>query len=104
MECHGVENFLLSLEDQFSISQANGSKITHASTCGMVQQYRVLLLRRYPHQTTRSVLLKMDLIGRPQIDSWIDHERPEFFYMPPAMQDRPWRLEGAACADESQEI
>jgi hypothetical protein len=104
MERHGVKLFLLSFENQFSIAQADSSKIAHALTSGMVQQYRVLVLRRYPHQTTRSILLKMDFIGRPQIDSRIGCEPSEFFYMPPEVQDRPGRSEGAVCADESQRI
>ena len=104
MEGHGVKLSLLSLENEFSIAQTNSSKIAYALTRRMVQQYRVPLLRRYPHQTTRSILLKMDFIGRPQIDPRIGYEPPEFFYMPPEVQDRPGRSEGAVCADENQRI
>jgi hypothetical protein len=101
---HGVKLFLLSLENQFSIVQTDSSKIPHALTSGVVQQHRVLVLRRDPHQTTRSILLKMDFIARPQINLRIGGEPPEFFYMPPELQDRPGRSEGAVCADENQTI
>ena len=104
MERHGVKLFLLSLENQFSITQTDSSEIAHALTSGMMQQYRVLLLRRDPHQTTRSILLKMNFIDRPQIDFRIGYEPSEFFYMPPEVQDRPGRSEGVVCADESQRI
>jgi hypothetical protein len=50
MERHGVKPFLLSLKSQFSVTQTDSSKIAHALTSGMVQQYRVLLLGRHPHQ------------------------------------------------------
>ena len=104
MERHSVKLFLLSLKNQFSVAQTDRSKIAHTLTSGMVQQYRVLLLRRNPHQTTRSILLKMDFIGRPQIDFRIGDEPSEFFYMPPEVQDRPGQSEGAVYADESQRI
>src|SRR3989304_2930021 len=103
MERHGVEPFTLSMKNQFSIAQTNRSKVPHALTRGMMQQYRVRLLRGHPHQTTRSILLKMDFIGCPQIDFWVGHESPEFFYMPPEAQDQPGRSEGAGfCGDKQQ--
>jgi len=104
MRGHGVKLFLLSPEDQFPIPQTDSSKIAHAFTSGMVQQYRVFVLWRYPHQTTRTILLKMDFITRPQIDLRIGCEPSEFFYMPPEVQDRPGRSKGAVFADESQRI
>jgi hypothetical protein len=38
MERHGVKLFLLSLKNQFSVTQTDSSKIAHALTSGMVQQ------------------------------------------------------------------
>jgi len=104
MERHSVKPLFLPLENQFSIAQTDSPEIAHALTGGMMQQYRVLFLRRDPHQTTRSILLKMNFIDRPQIDSWIGCEPSEFFYMPPEVQDRPGQSEGVVCADESQRI
>ena len=104
MERHGVELFPLSLENQLSIAQTNSPKVTDTLARRMVQQDRVHLLRGHPHPTTRSILLKMNFIGRPQIDFWIGGEASEFFYMPPEVQDRPGRSETAVCADESQRI
>jgi hypothetical protein len=104
MERHRVKLFLFSLKDQFPVAQAHSPKITHAPTRGMVQHDRLLLLRGHPHKTTRSILLKMNLIGRPQIHPWIRREVSEFFYMPPEVQGWPGRSEGAVCADESQRI
>jgi len=104
VERQSVKHLLLSLENQFSIAHTDSSEIAHALTSGMVQQYRVLFLRRDPHQTTRPILLKMDFIGRPQIDFGIGCDPPEFFYMPPEVQGRPGRSEGVVCADESQRI
>ena len=101
-ERHSVKLFLLSVENQFSVAKTDSSKIAHTLPCGVVQQYRVLVLWRYPHQTTRSILLKMDFIGGPQIDFRIGCEPSEFFYMPPEVQDRHGRSKDAVCADESQ--
>jgi hypothetical protein len=104
MERHGVKPLLLSLKNQLPIAQTNSSKVTHTSTRWMVQQDRILFLRGYPHKTTRSVLLKMDFISCPQIDLRIGDDSSEFFYMPPEVQDRHGRSEGAVCADETQRI
>jgi hypothetical protein len=51
MESHGIKLFRLSLKSQFSVTQTDRSKISHALSSGMVQQYRVFLFGRYPHQT-----------------------------------------------------
>ncbi len=102
MERHGVKLSLLPLENQFSITQANSSEIAHALASGMMQQHRVLFFRRNPHQATRSILLKMDFIARPQIDFRISDQPSEFFYMPSDFQDRPEQSEAGAYAGESQ--
>jgi hypothetical protein len=104
MERHSVKLLLLSSKNQFPVAQSDRSKIPHTFTCGMVQQDRVPLLRRNPHQTAGPILLKMDFIRRPQIDSTIGGEPPEFFYMPPEAQDWPGQSEGAVYADETQRI
>ena len=102
MERHSVKLSLLPLENQFSITQANSSEIAHALTSGMMQQYRVLFFWRNPHQATRSILLKMDFIGRPKIDFGISDVPPEFFYMPSGFQDWPELSEAGAYVGESQ--
>jgi hypothetical protein len=104
MERQSVKLLLLFLENQFPIAQTDSSEIAHALTSGMMQQYRVLFLRRDPYQTTRSILLEMNFINRPQIDFGIGCEPPEFFYMPPEAQGQPGQSEGVVCADESQRI
>jgi hypothetical protein len=104
MERHSVKLFLLSLKNQFSIAQTDRSKIPYTLTSGMVQQYGVPLLRRNPHQTTRPILLKMDFIGRPQVNFRIGDEPSEFFYMPPEVQDRLGQSEGAVSVDENPRI
>ena len=104
MECHRVKLLLLSPKNQFPVTQTDRSKIANTPARGMVQQDRVPLLRWNPHQTTRSILLKMDFIRRPQIDSTIGGEPSEFFYMPPEAQDWPEQLEGVVYADETQRI
>ncbi len=51
MESHGIKLFLLSLKSQFSVTQTDRPKISHAFASGMVHQYRVFLFGRYPHKT-----------------------------------------------------
>jgi hypothetical protein len=104
MKRHGVELSLFSLENQFSITQPDSPEVSDTLARRMMQQYRIDILRRHPHPTTRSILLKMNFIDRPQIDSWIGGKSSKFFYMPPEVQDRPGRSETAVYVDESQRI
>jgi hypothetical protein len=104
MKRHGVKLSFLSLENQFSITQPDSPEVSDTLARRMVQQYRIGILRGHPHPTTGSILLKMNFIGRPQIDFWIRLESSEFFYMPPEVQDRPGRSETAVSVDESQRI
>ena len=104
MERHRVKLFLLSSENQFPITQSDCPEVSNTLAGRMVQQYRIDILRRHPHPTTGPILLKMNLIGRPQIDSWIGGEPSEFFYMPPELQGRLGRSEIAVYVDESQRI
>jgi hypothetical protein len=104
MKCHGIEPSLFSLKKHFSIPQTNRPKITDTLSRRMVQQYRIHILRRHPHPTVRSILLKMNFIGRPQVDFWIDDPLSQFFYMPPEQRGRLGRSENAASANENQRI
>jgi hypothetical protein len=104
MESHCVEPSLLSLENQFSITQPDSPEVSDTLAGRMVQQHRIDILRGHPHPTARSILLKMNFIGRPQIDSWIGGEPSNFFYMPPEVRDWPERSETAVYVDESQRI
>jgi hypothetical protein len=102
MERHGVELSLLSLENQFPITQPDSPEVSDTLAGRMVQQHRIDILRGHPHPTTRPILLKMNFIGPPQINFWIGGEPSEFFYMPPEVQDRPGRSKTAVYVDESQ--
>lgn len=104
MERHGVELSLLSLENQLPITQSGCPEVSDTLAGRMVQQHRIDILRGHPHPTTRPILLKMNFIGRPQIDFWIGGELSEFFYMPPEVQDRPGRSETAVYVAETQRI
>lgn len=51
-ECHGVETLILATKDEFAIPEADSPEVTDALSPGMVQQRRILHLRRYPHATS----------------------------------------------------
>jgi hypothetical protein len=100
MKCHSVEPILFSLENKLPVAQPDSTKVAHAFSRWTMQQYRVLLLRGYPHPTPRSVLLEMDFIGRPEINFWICRELSEFFYIPPEPRDRRGQSKAVVCAGE----
>lgn len=104
MKRHSVESLFFSLENQLSIAQPDGAKVSYALSCWVMPQHRVLLLGWYPHPAPGSILLKMDFIGRPEIYSLISYDFSKFFYMPPEPQDRLGQSRVEAYAAENQEI
>jgi hypothetical protein len=71
-----------------------------ASRC--MQNKRVHILRRHPHNTTGSVLLKMAFILKPQINVVSPCETQEFFYMRVAPPDLLEQLSASVCACENR--
>jgi hypothetical protein len=104
MKRHRVEPLLLSLEYQLPVAQSDSAKVSYALSGWMMQQHRILLLWGYPHPAPRPILLKMNFIARPEINSWIGRELSKFFYMPLEARDRLEQSKGAVYAGESQGI
>lgn len=101
MERHGVKLSLLSKKNKFPVPHADSAKVADAPPRRMVQQHGVGLFRWNPHQTTRPMLLEVDLIGGPQINARIAHEFPKVFYMSSEAPDRRGRSEGGVSSNES---
>src|SRR5579863_1304119 len=83
---------------EFSVPQAHGAEVANGLARRMVQQHRVLLLRRHPHSTAGSVLLEMHFIHGPQINAFVSRPLAEFFYKPPGLAHPRERSADAACA------
>jgi len=45
----GIEPFWFSCIDELTIIQADSSKISDNLACGMMEKYRIFILRRHPH-------------------------------------------------------
>jgi len=54
-------------------------QIANAFACRVVKQYRLLYFRWYPHAISGSVLLKMNFIDGPQINTILLYESADFF-------------------------
>lgn len=102
MEGHGVEALGFPPEYELAVAQADRPEVSHASTAWIVQQDGLAIFGRDPHPTARSILLKVDLIGRPQIHVSVGGQLQEFFYMPAVAADRREQSWAVACAAESQ--
>jgi len=70
-ERKAVKNLIFPLVNKFAIPQAYGSKIAYALTSGIMQQYRFFNLGRYPHPASGAILLKMNFIYAPNIDTLV---------------------------------
>src|SRR5208283_2407742 len=86
-----VELVRLAMKEELAVTKPNRTKVTDAAASGMMEQNRVLGLRRNPHLAARTMLLKMHLVGCPQVHLRIGHQCLEFFLC------ACWRC-GSACA------
>ena len=84
------------------VIDADRSKHSDAFARRRVQNERVHILRRHPHDTTGAVLLKMAFILKPQINVVSSCETQEFFYMRVAPPGLPAQLSASVCACENR--
>ena len=78
-ECRRVEPVGLSTKPELHVPQAHGAKVSYAAPSGVMQQDGIFGFRWHPHQTPRPVLLEVDFVGGPQIDSIVLLQRLESF-------------------------
>jgi len=74
-----VEPVGLSAKPELPVPQAHGAEVSYAAPGGVMQQNGIFGFRWHPHQTPRPVLLEMDFVGGPQIDSIVLLQRLKFF-------------------------
>jgi len=98
---HPVKAAEFPAEEELAIPQADGSKIADAFAGGSVEQNGIIDLRRNPHPSTRTVLLKMNFVDRPEINGGILGQSAEFFYARLAFADQLEPPPGAACGSEN---
>jgi len=86
---------------EFAVSNPDGTEVTDAFARWCMLANRIEHLWWHPHSTTTSMLLKMDLIQRPKVDSGISGQPSEFFCVQPAAVDRRRLSEGVVCVAEN---
>lgn len=74
-----IESARLSPNQELAVSQADGCEVPNALPRRVMIQYRILDLGRHPHPAPRSLLLKVDFVQRPEIDTLVEHQFAEFF-------------------------
>lgn len=84
------------------VMDADRSKHSDAFARRRMQNKWVHILRRHPHNTTGSVLLKMAFILKPQINVISPCETQEFFYMRVAPLGLLAQLSASVCACENR--
>ena len=94
-----VELVGLAMKEELAVAKPNRTKVTYAAASRMMEQNRVLGLRRDPHLTARTMLLKMHLVGCPQVHLRIGYQRLEFFYAPSGVADPPAPPWDAVCVN-----
>jgi len=96
----GIKASYLTPVDQLSVPQADSTKVSNAPPRRMMQQHRIFTLRRNPHPASRTVLLKVNLIHRPEINALASCQPAEFFLPGPDLQD--WHLLSTASVSLSE--
>ena len=78
-ECCGVED-RAHHSNELTTPQVDRAETSHGLASRGMLQDRVLDFRRYPHPTTRAVLLEVTFIQAPQIDVGAFGQTSQFFY------------------------
>lgn len=73
---------LVLLIDELACAHIDGAIEADVLACGRMEYHRILLLRRYPHGAAGTVLLKVALILKPQVNAAASCDAAKFFYMP----------------------
>lgn len=97
--CLGIKATGLPHIHQLAVTQADGAEVTDALSCRVMQQHRILGLRRNPHSASRTVLLEVDLIHGPEINVFASCQPAKFFLPGPDPQDWHWRSEASVSAN-----
>src|ERR1022692_2227343 len=92
---------VFALKEELTIPQTDGAEIADALARRMVKQHRILHLGWNPHSGAGTVLLKVDLINRPQINGGIFCQCAEFFYAWLVLAGQLEQLRGAVFAGEN---
>jgi hypothetical protein len=74
-----IKFVIFSTIHEFAIPESHSAKVAYAAMRWMMQDDRVFILRRNPHPTTGTVLLKTNFINGPKIDSRISEKLLNFF-------------------------
>jgi len=85
VECPGA------LGDEISVRGAHRSKDRQALARWRLQDHGVHFFGRHPHRATRTVLLEMALVLKPQIEVFSSGPFDQFFYMPAGLPGWLWR-------------
>ena len=87
--------------DQFTVFSSDGAKVTHTLPRRGMKNNGILDIPRNPHRFSRSSLLEMTLIQKPDIGGIFDSKFMEFFYMLPELPDHCRQLRLWVSGDET---
>ena len=96
----GIEASGLTPVNQLAVTQADGAEVTDAPPRRVMQQHWIHGLRRNPHPASRTVLLEVNFIHRPEVDFVASCQPPEFFLPGPDPQGWRWRSEASVSGGE----
>jgi hypothetical protein len=98
---HPIKAARFAAEEEFTVPQADSSKVADAFACGSMEQNWIVHLGRNPHPAAGAVLLKMNFIDGPEVNGGIVGQGVEFFYARLALSDRLEPPPGAVCGSGS---
>jgi hypothetical protein len=86
---------------QTAVGHANGSEYGNTLASRRMENDRVHILWRYPHGTSRTMLLEMTFVLKPQITVIPSSKGAEFLYIFAAPLGLPWQSAAVAFVDET---
>ena len=99
--CIGIESPAWLGCDELSVPDSNGAKVTDAFARWSMTADRISDFWGYPHAASASMLLEVNFVHSPEVNSAISCEFFEFFCVPPVQQDRLKLLGALVCVIEN---
>lgn len=103
-ESLAIELAFLPAVNELPVPEPDRPEVSDAFSGRVVKHDRVFDLRRYPHATPRTVLLKPHFVHSPQVHPPIPSQRVQFFYIQPGGLGLRGQFWDAACACEIQAV
>jgi hypothetical protein len=96
----GIESHILSPENELPVTKPDCPEIADTLSGWMMVEHGHPILWRDPHSASGTVLLKMNLVARPEVNAGVSKQGSEFFFASVVAPGQHGQSESVACVSE----